>query len=592
MLLRGVEMKKYRGLVVLILLLAIMPLPAFASDISSATYYGVITIHNAGTATTAVSANVSGLSSPVLISGGYTNSSANNTAIRNTSGADVAFMPGYSTNPWMLFVPSIGEDSYVSNVLYTAESTGGKYCYFPGTAGMTTIDAASMEIGSDNFSLQISGQINASVSDNIIRKAGALRLYTASGNVCAELSEPTTVTNSTRDANRALYTALPRTRAGQKYTVPASTITTAGISLSKSGAPTGTGYLRVRKVSDDSLLGTLGSLDVATLDGVPTVKTFNTTPVTNTASQDLYIAFEYTGGDAGNYVLVGHSITNQISGVLAEYNGAVWSEPNAAWDATITFTYYSTPAAPQLSAAITTGEHDLELQRVGATLTLFIDGVDSDNTAAISIPDGNGDWISFENGVMPYIEYQKLYVDGTLVQYIRWKYGTTFTDDSGYGNDASPTFRTTTSDADVTASLTSFLPVQEAKAPAYSLSEQPDFITTVPSISSSFNVTPPAGTFPLASVIKSISESTSKPTPSQLPLVIIAGFVMLGCSLGASAMMKRYGSNSIFVKMAIIVGIMGVFIALGNFGIDFWLLAVFLIISIAIAFASRQVGWS
>jgi len=36
---------------------------------------------------------------------------------------------------------------------------------------------------------------------------------------------------------------------------------------------------------------------------------------------------------------------------------------------------------------------------------------------------------------------------------------------------------------------------------------------------------------------------------------------------------------------------MGIFIAVGNFGIDFWMLFVFLVIAIAFAMGSKQVGW-
>jgi len=37
---------------------------------------------------------------------------------------------------------------------------------------------------------------------------------------------------------------------------------------------------------------------------------------------------------------------------------------------------------------------------------------------------------------------------------------------------------------------------------------------------------------------------------------------------------------------------MGIFIALGNFAIDFWMLVVFVIIAVSICFASKQLGFS
>jgi len=66
---------------------------------------------------------------------------------------------------------------------------------------------------------------------------------------------------------------------------------------------------------------------------------------------------------------------------------------------------------------------------------------------------------------MPYVEYLKITVGGTLQQHIAWQYAATLTDQSGEGNNpTSVSFRTTSSDADVSASLTSFIPADLSKA--------------------------------------------------------------------------------------------------------------------------------
>lgn len=118
-----------------------------ASDITNADFYGTITISNNGTTATNVSTNITGLSTPNLIAGGFLNSSASNCAIRNRSGTDIAFMPGYSTNPWMMFVDSIGASIGDTATLYCKDVTGGKLCYFPGAGGMTVADDDTLEPG-------------------------------------------------------------------------------------------------------------------------------------------------------------------------------------------------------------------------------------------------------------------------------------------------------------------------------------------------------------------------------------------------------------------------------------------------------------
>jgi len=228
-------------------------------------------------------------------------------------------------------------------------------------------------------------------------------------------------------------------------------------------------------------------------------------------------------------------------------------------------------------------------------LYISIDGVEQDYVwvPGISVPDNDNDWTDAQAAVMPYVETVKKWVDGILVQSIAWEYGATFTDLSGNGNDATPTFRTASSDADVSAVMASFLPIEEAKAPDYVLSQALPFIDAdalTGNITAPITITPPVGGFPLAGVIAAVANATS--TPAQLPLLIIAAFIILAASLVMSATLRKSGSGTLLVKIITITAFMGIFIALQNFGVDFWMLLIFLIMSIAIAMASRQLGWT
>jgi len=70
-----------------------------------------------------------------------------------------------------------------------------------------------------------------------------------------------------------------------------------------------------------------------------------------------------------------------------------------------------------------------------------------------SVPDNANDWIFVENGAMPYMEYTSITIDGDVAGYWKWEYGTTFDDQSVNNNTATPSFRTTSSDTDLTASV-------------------------------------------------------------------------------------------------------------------------------------------
>lgn len=169
-----------KRLIALALLLA-MVMPgglALASDISGALYKMSITITNSGAAATNVSTNVA-ISTTNLVAGGFASDAVTNVAMRNAAGADVPFMPGYGSNPWAMFVPSIGANAQLNYSLYTSNSSAGSLRYFPGNTGMTTSDTASMEFG-NNFITEDKGFFDTSssgVGAHIEKKQDAYRVY-------------------------------------------------------------------------------------------------------------------------------------------------------------------------------------------------------------------------------------------------------------------------------------------------------------------------------------------------------------------------------------------------------------------------------
>jgi hypothetical protein len=94
-------------------------------------------------------------------------------------------------------------------------------------------------------------------------------------------------------------------RGGERFNDwPASIIHSVSFKLWKSGSPTGWGYAVVRNVSDDEILGYLGSIDVATLTTSPTWYTFNMYDAEVSGARDIRVLFEYGGGSGATHVHV------------------------------------------------------------------------------------------------------------------------------------------------------------------------------------------------------------------------------------------------------------------------------------------------
>jgi hypothetical protein len=119
-----------------------------------------------------------------------------------------------------------------------------------------------------------------------------------------------------------------------------------------------------------------------------------------------------------------------------------------------------------VATALTSGEHVLKVTADGTNLKTYWDDVekDSDALGGVSVVNNANNWTFCANNIMPYVEYIKVTVGGALKGHWAWQNNaTTFTDLSGNSNSATVTFRTTTTDADVTASIKTFSPISTAQ---------------------------------------------------------------------------------------------------------------------------------
>jgi len=568
-----------------VLFLTIPAVALAASDISNALYYGIITITNSSTEATNVSTTAS-INTTVLIDNGYLNATADNVTIRNSAGTDMTFMPGLGGNPWVMWVPSIDANASFNYIVYTP-ATGGNIRYFPGTGGMTTIDSGTLEL-SDNFTVEQKGwgDTSSGANKDFVVKDDAFRLYISnSGKITAEIKGANLLSNG------GFEDGDPPT--GWTFTDGGGGTWSRSNEQVKIGTYSGkltnglNNYAIVHFKIDDASLANKRLMMAAWVYASAADKAYTNIRFHDNA--DAFISQTDSTAHTGDSSWQWLTATQTAPANTRYVYGRVFIPGS-----TPAGTLYCDGAtliryAKATTESIDSGEHTWRSTADGTNLKIYVDDVEKASTAleGASVVDNDNNWTFLQNNVMPYMEFHKITISGVLQQHIIWEYDTTFDDLSAGNHDATPTFRTTSSDADVSAALVSFQPISEAQAPAYAVSDAPDFITTAPSISGNFTTTDVNPTFPGAGIIEDLAEAGN--TPVQLPYTILAGFGILAVSLTTSWALKRFGSGSLVVKIIAIVAIMGILVAIQVF--DLWLVIFFVLIAIAVAMASRHTGW-
>jgi len=576
------------------LLVAAQALPALAVSVTNALYKADIVVTDNGAATTNV-AVVCPINTQALIDGKYVTTNLLNTATQY-SGGDIPYMPGVNTNPWVFWVPSIGTGETLPYVFYTGGPTMQTgFSYFPDSGGMTTNDNnTSLELG-NNFVIEQKGYVDttAGSNKNLVYKDGAFKTYvSADGSVSSTLYFPTSQIGVNSGADRALY-AGSYTRAGQRINAfPVSTITSVEFVLWKSGAPTGTATVNVRKVSDDSIIGTLGTIDVSTLATGPTWYAFNN-PVSITASQDIRILVEYSGGGSANCIYIDYSNTD-ILGQRTYYSGGTYTDTTL--DESIKI-YYNT-LLTVTATGVTSGVRRIVTSDNTTTLTISVydssDVLLSTNSTpfAGSVFNNNNSWQFITNGSMLYMEYQKIWIGGTapanLKQYIIYQRDTTFTDQSGNGNNATPTFRTTSSNSNISATFQNFKPIKEATCIVGNTEETPEMLLTPPEQPPEFFGGAESGieNLPGAAVINTLLDKAN--IPQDLFWIICVYYL----ALGAVIFSYHFIRSSLLWPTVVGGTVIALFslVCLGN-PIPLWTVFVYGIRATGWLVAERTFGW-
>ncbi|AQU05206.1 hypothetical protein [Dehalococcoides mccartyi] len=453
-------MKKLLVSVILFILVAITgAVPIMASTITDAIYMADIRATNASYTAQQVSVPFI-WSSQSLLDGYYIDPDFSNLALRDSGGVDIAFMPGYGSNPWMMWVEQISQNSAINYNLYTGGDTamGGKLAYFPDTAGMSVVDSASLELGND-FEIELSGRFNDGYN---LSKFGAFWIYTSGTDVSAGNSSSYTETpyNGTTASATSLYGAnwIAQTfQFSNDVAVNQFTFRTQRV-----GNPTGNFNYAIYATSGDVPTGSAlvsGSVVASTISTSAVNHTFDFSNIINlTAGTRYAIVLSLPNGDSSNKLTYWYNPTNPYANgryYTTNNSGSSWSG-TATTDINISITGNANNTIVT-AADISSSEHVYKISLSAGTMNIYIDGLLEGSAAfAVSITDNANNLVIGANGSMPYLYYAKITVGGVLKGSWEWQYAATFTDLSGNSNDATPSFRITTTDADVSVAVINY----------------------------------------------------------------------------------------------------------------------------------------
>jgi hypothetical protein len=500
--------KRFWSAALAVSIILITAAPVLASVVTGALYKADLTATNTSYDAQRVSVPFT-LSTQSLLNGYYINSSYTNVALQDTTGNDIPFMPAQGAgDKWVMFLPQIPQNSAMNYHLFTGGTTAmnGKLRYFPDAAGMGVADSASLEPG-NSFEIEVAGYFDttAGAFKQIVNKNSVFSLIvSASNTITATLTRTgtntldqsstyTPTTSGVYGANWAGNTFTP------SVTAPLNVME---LFVKKTGAPAGNATVSI----------------YATSGGLPTGAALATQNITASTSSTSFAWVPWTfasppaltAGTLYAWVLsvpsgdVSNRLENSIATPGIYPNGAhVYSgNSGGTWFSNgndCGFKAYSS-AVRIISASTTSGEHTVKVTADGTNFKIYVDGVEkqSEPLLGTSVPNNASNWTFVENNSVPYVEYIKVKVGGVLKGHWVWQNAATFTDQSGNGNTGSPSFRTTTTDADVSVAIKGFAAVEQSLFSSGDSDAGPEIVADndIPAMPAGWYINLHAETFP------------------------------------------------------------------------------------------------
>ena len=437
----------------------------YASDISGAIWQGILVVSNTtNTTETNISVNMS-LSSSALVNGGFTNSTLTDVGIQ-INGTDTAFMPGWSTNSWIVFAP-VSPVGNINYEFYSGNVSGGKLRYFPDDNGMSVADHSSLELG-NNFTIEQSGWIDTTPNSNknLVYKEAAFQTYiSGTEEITSDILQLTSLTWAVVHSSNSAEGSYVEQTFSQRYI----------------------SQIRLRAYNADggsSAEGRLHSFQVWNDNTDAWVNPGSASGWTNSSN-----AIDGSTGTYAEYLAplsdwTAYLTATMTTPVLSTKARWYFTDPSARFTTKEVGVYWNVTSvgATVTALGVSSGEHEVKTVADSTNLTLYIDDIPKATIAlsGASVPNNANAWYFGQNGAIPYMEYAEVTVGGSQAGYWSWEYGATFDDQSVNSNTATPTFRTDSSVAGITASLSTLIPVIQAQLSIFSLGEITDLLTELP----------------------------------------------------------------------------------------------------------------
>ena len=246
---------------------------------------------------------------------------------------------------------------------------------------------------------------------------------------------------------------------------------------------------------------------------------------------------------------------------------------------------------------LASGYHTVTIRDDATYYWMTVDDSASANiTGAAAVPNSTAAWQVGSDNTTPYINSWDVTIGGTLRQHIQWEYGATFHDTTSYHNDATPTFRTTTSAAGVTAALTSFGPASQSVAPT-TTTTTPEMFTADPTMPSQMYSEGDYSHIPGAEAVNAVLDASGTPrTAWWFPFIYLGlgifGFMLASLAAGRGSRMTSetaQGEGSLLLQASVYE------IGLVLFGVmgpcPLWPAYLFPILGLAIVLSKRHWGW-
>lgn len=550
-------------LILIVILIIGAGYAVMASDLSGAEYKGTIVVTNNSTAASEVSVNFT-LSTNDLIYDDYINTSWQDFTIIDDSGNDIPFMPALSgTTTACLFVDSIPASTSRNYYLYTefgGTSFTGDFSMMPNDNGMESNDSASLELG-DNFTVYQDVYINASSGTGILAyKPEAFKTWIAgSGNITSGIYSNETPTG---------------------HSDPNSSWTSETNAYDDN---TGT-YSTHANIPEDSW----GNYIYLTRTGIPTesIRYYlsRSSSEINLMDLDSYVNGEWEDTYQGSF-LVSQWVTSDLitSGVVTEIRIRFFNDDagaqHSAYIHEVDFNGYN----PSVSALVTpNGNYEVTTEAItGDNLSIYIDSILQDSIAlnGASVPDTSDNW-TFITGGIPYLGHQLIYVDGTKVQDLILVNTNPLVDYSGYDNTAWIYRRTDSSNANVSALMTTFEPVNPARSSVSLSGNLTDFVTDLPTQANMY--TDASANFTGANFIDAMADDSGTPR-ALIWFPLTFGIIILTSTLIYAP------TQSILIK-CIVLGLLLFVVGLFNI-IGLWVFLIFIPEAFAIIMSQKQYGW-